>query len=279
LGAISFYLPRDEPDEPDEDDGADREEDPEEDPEDDAEGREEDEEEEEEEEDGADIVLRLSTPRTLDERASAELSEPPNAPPLDTPPLDAPPPDEPLIKTPPPDVRPPDAPLIKMPPPDAPPPDVRPPDTPLTSGAGRDTVAGALMPLERFSQVGDVVPTRVPREESGTTATLTPGRSPRNAGAARLTLNGAGATGAVKRAARNVSAANPRSVLRAVTPVGREGPCQTATPRGATRLPGGWVHQLAGRGCPGPQANRWWLRQSQSWVSHSPMGKPTPKEQ
>ncbi|MGA2556244.1 MAG: hypothetical protein ABSG04_08215 [Verrucomicrobiota bacterium] len=35
---------------------------------------------------GADIVLRLSTPRTLDCRASAELSEPPNAPPPDVPP-------------------------------------------------------------------------------------------------------------------------------------------------------------------------------------------------
>jgi hypothetical protein len=35
---------------------------------------------------GAVIVLLLSTPRTLDCRASDELSEPPNAPPPDMPP-------------------------------------------------------------------------------------------------------------------------------------------------------------------------------------------------
>jgi hypothetical protein len=245
LGAISFYFPRDEPDE---DDGADREEDAEDDDEEDAEDREDD----DGEDDGADIVLRLSTPRTLDWRASDELSAPPNAPPAD-------------------------APLLRTPPPDALPPKVRPPDAALTLGAGRETVAGALMPLERFSQVGDAAPTRVPREESGTTAT--PGKPARDAGAPRLTLGDAGAAGAVNRAARNVSAANPRSVLRAATAAGREGPCQTATPRGATRLRGGWVHQLPGRGCPGPQANRWWLRQSQSCISQRPMGKPAPKEQ
>ena len=37
-------------------------------------------------EEGAEIVLRLSTPRMLDWRASDELSEPPNAPPPDMPP-------------------------------------------------------------------------------------------------------------------------------------------------------------------------------------------------
>ena len=203
LGAISFYRPRDEPD-----DGDGREEDA-------ADGAK-DREDDEDAEDGVDIVLRLSKPRALDWRASEELSEPPNAPP----------------------------------------PAALPPDEALAPGAGLETVGEELMPLERFCHVGEGALIRIPREESR----ATPAGFSRCAGMGWLTPSGGaaaavnwagrnrrpasrpeswGAAGAVNWAGRNVSAANPRSGLRAAPAEARAGPCQRATPRGATRLRGG----------------------------------------
>jgi hypothetical protein len=162
---------------------------------------------------GAVIVLRLSTPRALDCRASDELSEPPNAPP----------------------------------------PDVPPPVCTRTSGAGRETVGGTLIAPPLFAKpgrcaAGGVAPPRNSPENPGTV----PGRLSCGLAPLRFATVGAGVEG-VARAGRNVSADHPLSTLRDTVAVDRPSPCQTATPRGATRLRGAWDHQLPGRACPGPQ--------------------------
>ena len=171
--------------------------------------------------DGADIELRLSTPRALDWRASDAFSGPPNA----LPPVGSRTAGAGRAST-----------------------GGRVWTAGLDSIGGRDTTAGRLA---RAGASGLAPPTIMPPD-----AAEMPARGASPCRDWRPSC-GAGVAGVCTRAGLYVAALNPRSAPGDAMAETREDGCHIGTPCGARRLPGARCHQSPGRGCPAPQAIRW----------------------